>query len=520
MARKWMKTESLGVYYREHPTRTYGVGKDKYYALFYKHEGKTRCEVLGWSSEKWTEGKASEVMTKLRENRSYGTGPQTVAELKGRIKEEREAEEKSKAEKAKQLITLADYWEQHYSAFGKRSKKANTFEKEESHFKHWLKSVKALCANSSLLPNGELICKCPVGLTPKQAAILYIISRYQGVVMSYADIAHALKAALDLRLTKCAVRELVEKLENSNFFQVAEAACEGILQGKRYTLSAKCCPHLFHIPSFQKVPHPLAQTSTQPMSHSPAQTLPHSAPQASPQAPPHPEPQALAHSPTLLKREKKKEEEEKESISSPAEEYDPCCLPKEFLAEIEKDFPKKWPYLIQIGFDYCRFLQAAQCAPDKFHLMKNCSQSLDFAEFTVRHLLPKGKMKTERGDPVVSPRSWIFGCFKKSGDFPRPPNYQTPEELAVAVQEDLERQCEEEACSAAFQAWRKEHSPQKLRELINYRFGIPPDPLIKGYFKQHEWPKLKRHHRVLASLPTATEKEKARYAEVYPKEAM
>ena len=138
MARKWIKTESLGVYYREHPTRTYGIGKDRYYALFYKHEGKTRCEVLGWASEKWTEGKASEVMTKLRENRSYGTGPQTVAELNERIKETREAEERAKAEKAKQLITLNDYWHQHYYDFGKRSKKANSFEKEESHFKHWL----------------------------------------------------------------------------------------------------------------------------------------------------------------------------------------------------------------------------------------------------------------------------------------------------------------------------------------------------------------------------------------------
>ena len=46
MARKWIKTESLGVYYREHPTRPFGIGKDKYYALFYKHEGKTRCEAL------------------------------------------------------------------------------------------------------------------------------------------------------------------------------------------------------------------------------------------------------------------------------------------------------------------------------------------------------------------------------------------------------------------------------------------------------------------------------------------
>lgn len=119
-------------------TRTYGIGKDKYYALFYKHEGKTRCEALGWSSEKWTEGKASEVMSKLRDNRAYGTGPQTVAELKGRIKEEREAEEKTRADKAKQQVSLRDYWHEHYYAFGKRSKKANTFEKEESHFKHWL----------------------------------------------------------------------------------------------------------------------------------------------------------------------------------------------------------------------------------------------------------------------------------------------------------------------------------------------------------------------------------------------
>ena len=138
MSRKWIKTESLGVYYREHPTRTYGVGKDRYYALFYKHEGKTRCEALGWSSEKWTEGKASEIMTKLRENKTYGTGPQTVAQLKERIQEERAAEEKNKAEKAKQLVTLRGYWNELYLAYGKRTKRAATFEKEESHFRNWL----------------------------------------------------------------------------------------------------------------------------------------------------------------------------------------------------------------------------------------------------------------------------------------------------------------------------------------------------------------------------------------------
>ena len=77
-------------------------------------------------------------MSKLRENRQYGTGPQTVAELKDQVKEAREIEEKAKADKAKQQVSLRDYWHEHYSAFGKRSKKANTFEKEESHFKHWL----------------------------------------------------------------------------------------------------------------------------------------------------------------------------------------------------------------------------------------------------------------------------------------------------------------------------------------------------------------------------------------------
>lgn len=138
MGRKWKKTESLGVYYREHPTRVHGVEKDKYYALFYKHEGKTRCEVLGWASEKWTETRASDLMTKLRDNKRYGTGPQTVSELRERIKEQRETEKKLKANQKKQQISLNNYWDEHYYDFGKRSKGASTFEKEQSHFKHWL----------------------------------------------------------------------------------------------------------------------------------------------------------------------------------------------------------------------------------------------------------------------------------------------------------------------------------------------------------------------------------------------
>lgn len=138
MSRKWKKTEHAGVYFREHPHRKNGVGADLYYAIFYKFKGKTICEVLGWGSEGWTESKASELYGTLKYNRRYGSGPQTLKELKILASQRQEEERHNALEAEKQRISLNNYWAEHYCTFAKNIKKSVSFEKEQSHFKCWL----------------------------------------------------------------------------------------------------------------------------------------------------------------------------------------------------------------------------------------------------------------------------------------------------------------------------------------------------------------------------------------------
>ena len=363
-------------------------------------------------------------------------------------------------------------------------------------------AVQEICMNGALLPHAELIRKCPSGLTPKQAAILAVIARYQGVVMSYDDLAGVANVAFSIDLTKVAARELVDKLSKRGFFHTCEAACEGIRQGKRYVLSEKCCPCLLSALPPQGVPQPSAQTAAQETPHPPAQTPP----QGATQAPPH----SPAHPPLLLK--KKKNEEEAGNNFFVDEGKDFRSIPQEFLTEIESLFPVNWPNLVKIGFDFGRFLNAAKKAPDIAHLMKMCRQSLDFAEYAVSYLYPRGEMKTEKGEPVHHPCSWIFGCFRKSSDFPRPPHYKTREELAAEAILRQEQKRDEEACLRAFETWRGQFSPDELRELMNYQYGVPPEPLIRGHFKRHEWPKLKAVNlnasdSVSVSLLSATDRK-------------
>lgn len=101
---EWVKTKYPGIRYRLHANRKHGVQADKYFVLTYKHEGKTRSEALGWSSEGMTLDKAVEAMAEIKANRRTGIGPDTLTEKKRlalKAKQEAEAERlRLEAEKA------------------------------------------------------------------------------------------------------------------------------------------------------------------------------------------------------------------------------------------------------------------------------------------------------------------------------------------------------------------------------------------------------------------------------------
>lgn len=214
---------------------------------------------------------------------------------------------------------------------------------------------------------------------------------------------------------------------------------------------------------------------------------PHTLPQAVPHGVPHDPPHEGPHSLLLLK---KKIEEEKETnslsflnIEKSAQEQD--SIPEQFFKELAEGYRTNWPTLLKLGFDVDSLMQAAQACSSKALLMRTCRQSLYYAEYELRY---QGTPK-RKGQRVDSAKDWIFGCFKRSGQYPRPENYKSPEELAHEAALEIERQKEEARLQSAFELWRKQYSISELCELTQYKYGNPPEPILRTYFRQNEWPR-------------------------------
>ena len=84
---EWIKSEHTGLRYREHESKTTGVGRGKrplrYYMMTYKLDGKTVSESLGWEGEYIkNEDHARRINQKLRDNRKDRTSPFTLAEYR------------------------------------------------------------------------------------------------------------------------------------------------------------------------------------------------------------------------------------------------------------------------------------------------------------------------------------------------------------------------------------------------------------------------------------------------------
>jgi len=145
----WHKTRFPGVRYREHPTRKYGIHPDRYFVIRYKQKGISKEEGLGWASEKgtdgkplWTAEKAAAELAALKKAYTTGTGEPT------RLKEKREADEKrrerellEKKRLERENLTFGQYFNGTYFPIAKTNKKKVSWEKEESHCKHWIKTA-------------------------------------------------------------------------------------------------------------------------------------------------------------------------------------------------------------------------------------------------------------------------------------------------------------------------------------------------------------------------------------------
>ncbi len=133
---EWRKA-AKGIRYRVHPTRKHGKQPDRYYVIRYAVNGQKKQEALGWASEGWTLDKAQEQLSKLKSGLKTGEGPQSLAEKRRQAKEREAEAERQRQEEARKGVTLAEYYERQYKPW-KSLARPVAFEKEESHWKHWL----------------------------------------------------------------------------------------------------------------------------------------------------------------------------------------------------------------------------------------------------------------------------------------------------------------------------------------------------------------------------------------------
>ena len=91
-----IKAKSVGVRFREHPTRTTRRQKDKYFFIRYMANGKQVEEGLGWLSEGMTLDEAAIIRGQIVQNIRKGVAPQSVAEMR----EIEETERRLEAERA------------------------------------------------------------------------------------------------------------------------------------------------------------------------------------------------------------------------------------------------------------------------------------------------------------------------------------------------------------------------------------------------------------------------------------
>ncbi len=135
---KWHKTKFPGVRYREHETRKHGIQPDKYFAITYKYEGKTKTEAIGWSSNGIKPQIAANILSELKVNQTQGKFPQTLKQKKEmatnhlKEKETRELAEKEKG------ITFDEIWSQFYRPQAKSNKAVTSWKREESLHRIWI----------------------------------------------------------------------------------------------------------------------------------------------------------------------------------------------------------------------------------------------------------------------------------------------------------------------------------------------------------------------------------------------
>lgn len=182
MGVKWQSTETRGIRYYEHPTRTWKRGvikeKDRYYSIRYSVDGKQVEEGIGWNSEfadakekalaeagdkdkkamakaksNDAEEEAERRIAELKENRRRGEGPQTIRAKRALEATERQEKAEQEELQAKDRLTFKELAEGQYIEWSKAHKKNEaSWKREEQLFKLWIFPVIGTLPLKSIAP--------------------------------------------------------------------------------------------------------------------------------------------------------------------------------------------------------------------------------------------------------------------------------------------------------------------------------------------------------------------------------
>ena len=145
---QWVSSDKFrGVRWHQHTTRRHGVQYDRLYGIRYQVGGKRFENILGWASEGWTERKAADELSKLKDAYKVGEGDFALKEKRRKAMERAEAEKETRRQEALANISFIDFWDKHYWP-SQKHKAASSLIAEESLFKKW---IEPFCGQTPLV---------------------------------------------------------------------------------------------------------------------------------------------------------------------------------------------------------------------------------------------------------------------------------------------------------------------------------------------------------------------------------
>jgi hypothetical protein len=140
MTLKWIKSNVKGLRYREHESKTIGVGRIKgplrYFMMTFKWEGKSISESLGWEGEYIkNEDHARRIVQQLADNRKDRTPPFTLKGLREENQVKLVTQEELARQEQIQNLTFAEVFSEYLTYSQVKKKNPRSWKCEEQLFR-------------------------------------------------------------------------------------------------------------------------------------------------------------------------------------------------------------------------------------------------------------------------------------------------------------------------------------------------------------------------------------------------